>query len=196
MLRLLSPTILTSAAILALGSAVHAGSPAARSSSTSYVSSSTKVVTYTSLAYKPSYSGQTFISKNTTIIGIKTVTKVPMPLTVKSPGKNSLIVVSTKLYATNYGVKFKRGIYYKGLYHTHWSARYFHPRWRTWCWYCPSTCCWYYWCGVKECYLPVVVITSYPPAEADGETVPPGSEETAAVSGSEAPDVPNPEGIE
>ena len=126
---------------------------------------------------------------------------------VKSPGKNGASLVSAKLYASTYGVKFKRGFFYRGLNHQQWSACYFLPKWKIWCWYDPCTYDWYYWCGDKSCFLPVLVIVEYPPIIGVVEgTMPLGSEDVPQIKsgetdeskgkGVELPNVPNPEGIE
>ena len=95
-------------------------------------------------------------------------------------------------------MKFKRGIFFRGLNHNHWSARHFHPRWRVWFWYCPSTLDWYYWNADKTAFLPVDVIASYPPevGQVEGTTPPDGEEVPKIGKGGGVPDVPNPEGIE
>ena len=153
----------------------------------------------TNNTYKPSSNGvKNITSTNTNIVPLKLVSKPPIPLAVKIPGKNSTTLVSSKLYASTYGVKFKRGIFFRGLNHNQWSAKHFHPRWRVWFWYCPCTLDWYYWNADQSIFLPVNVIVSYPPeVGVVAGTIPPTGEDVPKISnGGQTPDVPNPEGIE
>jgi hypothetical protein len=60
-------------------------------------------------------------------------------------------------YHETRGEKFSHGYFYRGRDHFHWTYRYFWSRYGCDCFYCPSTCCWYYWYEPKGCYFP----TSY-----------------------------------
>jgi hypothetical protein len=203
MSRLFAPLALI--ALIPLGStgqaARHGGSSnhsTSRPSTSGHSGFTPSAKTGTNPGIKPSSNTVNPVTAtNTNSSAQKFVSKPPVPSTVKAPGKNSTGFVSTKQYAANFGVKFKRGTFYRGLNHRHWSARHFNPRWRTWFWYCPSTCGWYYWCGDKSCYLPCNMISSYPPEQGEEEdTTPPDGDEVPRISDNEAPDVPNPEGIE
>ena len=84
------------------------------------------------------------------------------PTTVKLPsGKRGNI--TTSQYAAHHGTKFKKGFYFKGHGHRHWTARHYLRGWKTWCWYCPSTKCWYYWAAGQSAYMPIETINDNPP---------------------------------
>lgn len=213
MSRLLGPTVFASLALLVLGSAVHAGRGSGHAShatgrsghatshaghATAHASTSAKFAkgpSTTSGKVVPHTMSHSFAVNKS---GNNSAGSKPSsPMMLKKPGKNSTGSVSAKQYAGNFGVKFKRGVFYRGLDHRQWSARYFHPLWRTSFWYCPSACEWYYWNADKSCYLPSNVISSYPPEIGDEEgPIPPDGEEVPNISANEAPDLPNPEGIE
>lgn len=127
-----------------------------------YSSSSTrKIDSNGSSHYRTTSSGPgTAIVKKTN--GTGTVGKY-----VKGPGNKGS--VSLNQYASTYGVKFKGGFYYKGKSHQHWAYRCYSKPYRCWCWYCPSTCGWYYWCGTRDSYLPVSYIQVAPPAKAESQ---------------------------
>ena len=199
MKRLFAPTVFVSLTLIALGSETNAAPPARgtsthRATSTGYyykptttISTTNRVIT--TVGYTPpSHVVTRVISTNSNVI----------PLSVKAPERYSTNFVSTNLYAANYGVRFRRGIFFRGLNHNHWSARYYHPRWRVWFWYCPSTLDWYYWNADKSSYLPINVIGSYPPevGRVRGTTPPDGEAVPRISGGGQIPDVPNPEGIE
>lgn len=58
-------------------------------------------------------------------------------------------------YHLDYGTKFKGGYFYKGKEHSHWSYHCYDKRYGCECYYCPCTCCYYYWCQPDDCYYPV-----------------------------------------
>ena len=199
--------LLASLALFALGFSVHAA-PHTRGSShstsshsgsaTSHASSTSTSTTFgASTSIKHSSNTMKQFTTTNTNIALKFVSKPSFPTMVKAPGRGSTAFVSTRLYAADHGTRFKRGVFYRGLNHRHWTARHFHPRWRTWFWYDPSTAGWYYWNAGRSCFLPTNVIASYPPVIGQQEgTIPPDGEEVPKISGGEVPDVPNPEGIE
>ncbi len=67
-------------------------------------------------------------------------------------------------YHSQYGTRFSKGYYYSGRNHSHWTYRCFWSQYGCDCYWCPSTCCWYYFCEPRDCYLPVNCITAAPPA--------------------------------
>src|SRR5437762_2773722 len=71
--------------------------------------------------------------------------------------------VGFKNYHTRYGSKFSHGYFYSGRKHLHWTYRSYYPKYRSYCYYCPSACSWYYWCEPKACYYPVRYIEKAPP---------------------------------
>ena len=97
-------------------------------------------------------------------------------------------------YALRKGVKFSKGIYYKGFNHRHWTKRHYCPRWKTWCWYCPSAKHWFYYNSTQAVYYPVSYITVAPPVpgvQAQAQ-LPPGGEDVPTVPAGEEPEVPVP----
>ncbi len=69
----------------------------------------------------------------------------------------------SRSYHERYGTKFKYGYYYKGHDHHHWTYRYWYGRYGCYCYYCPSTYCWYYWYPTDNCYYPVSYIKTATP---------------------------------
>src|SRR5262245_31676644 len=66
---------------------------------------------------------------------------------------------SAHSYHLTHGSKMKNGSYfYKGKDHFHWSHRYWFGKYGCYTYYCPSTCCWYYWYQPGDCYYPVSYI--------------------------------------
>src|SRR5437879_701556 len=51
-----------------------------------------------------------------------------------------------KNYSSQFGKKFSYGCYYSGKDHYQWNYCCYWPKYRCDCYYCPSACCWYYWC--------------------------------------------------
>jgi len=95
---------------------------------------------------------------------------------------------------TSHGLKTKAGhVVYKGYGHRHWTRRHYSRAWRCWCWYCPSTDGWYYWCGSRY-YLPVQFLVTIAPKEvaidADPCDLPPDGIEVPEAGGTEIPDLP------
>jgi hypothetical protein len=57
-----------------------------------------------------------------------------------------------------YDYKFKKGFDYKGYCHN-WSYSCWSPKYHCYCYYCPSSCLWYYWNETSCCYYPVTYLT-------------------------------------
>jgi hypothetical protein len=127
---------------------------------------------------------------------VRPPSSVRQPATVKAP-KGHGGTLATSKYAATHGVKIKGGSHfaYKGIGHRHWSARCYSAKWRCWCWYCPCTSVWYYWCGDRGLYLPVVYLTVIAPtttyAAEVGEDFT-GASEVAEVGSEEELDLPDP----
>lgn len=83
-------------------------------------------------------------------------------------------------YAKAHGTSFRHGYYYRGSHHRHWTYKYYWGRHRAWCYWCPSTCCWYYWHGGQSVFYPVSYID---------EALPPA---VAAAPVTETPNLPPP----
>lgn len=119
-----------------------------------------------------------------------------IPPTVKPPTASGNTRVKVTDYAPRYGVKLKNGYYgYRGIDHRHWSRKYYSPQWRCWCWFCPSTDQWYYWCGDRDLYLPVRYLVVVPPTVAEEEStaeLPPDASEVPQTNESEVPNLPEP----
>jgi hypothetical protein len=96
-------------------------------------------------------------------------------------------------YAKTHGVKFSHGVFYKGHSHTHWAKRFFSPRWKTWCWFCPSAKVWFYYCGQQGGYYPVTYITMAPPVPvlSGPGSLPPGGGEIPVAAEGEEPELPD-----
>jgi hypothetical protein len=98
-----------------------------------------------------------------------------------------------KTYAATYGVKFSKGVYYKGHHHKHWAKSYWSPKWKTRFFYCPSAVAWYYWYAPKACYYPVGYMNEAPPVVGKAEAE---QEEQGAVQeekGAGQEEIPDPE---
>jgi hypothetical protein len=65
-------------------------------------------------------------------------------------------------YAHKHGVKFGKGYFYRGGHHRHWTKSFFWGQQRAWCYWCPSTCGWYYWQAQHQCFYPVHQIHMLP----------------------------------
>jgi hypothetical protein len=198
-------TSLTPAALLtmlALSPLAQASAPKSHGSGhASYRPAYSKPTTYSTYK-KPTYHAPAYhAAKPATYV--KPTYHVSKPTTYVKPayhaptykGYVKPTYLAAKYYApkyTNYvkqhGVKFSHGYYYSGKYHSHWAKKLWLPKYGTWCWYCPSTYVWYYWCGPKACYYPITYITQAPPVVATPETavVPPGGEELPEVPPTEA----------
>lgn len=118
-----------------------------------------------------------------------------VPATVKVPlhaGHSGRIAVHH--YASVHGAKFKGGVFYRGRGHGHWTRRCYSPNHRCWCWFCPSTSVWYYWCGARGCYLPVTCLTIAPPtiesADLSEAEVPPEGQSVPEVGPDDLPELP------
>ena len=70
---------------------------------------------------------------------------------------------SSKNYLSSHGQKFSHGYFYKGKDHFHWSYQCFWDRFGCYCYWCPYSDCWYYYCQPRECYLPVSCLEFAPP---------------------------------
>jgi hypothetical protein len=67
-------------------------------------------------------------------------------------------------YHIDHGSRMRDGRYfYRGRDHHHWTYRYWYGRYGCYCYYCPSTCCWYYWYQKDDCYYPVSYINTATP---------------------------------
>jgi hypothetical protein len=66
-------------------------------------------------------------------------------------------------YHMTHGTKFKGGYFYKGRAHSHWTHRYWYGKYGCYTYYCPSTCCWYYWYQPTGCYYPCSYIAKATP---------------------------------
>jgi hypothetical protein len=102
--------------------------------------------------------------------------------------------VKVSHYARTFGTRFQHGTYYRGAQHKHWGMRAYNYGWRTWLFFDPSAGGWYYWCGGRTAFLPVVCLVIAPPTpmpesgsggELSGEV-----DELPEASGSELPDLP------
>lgn len=69
-------------------------------------------------------------------------------------------------YFNTYAKSFSHGYYYPGKFHSHWTYRCWSSKYGCECFYCPYTCCWYYWCEPGSCYYPVSYIREAPPVVA------------------------------
>jgi hypothetical protein len=65
-------------------------------------------------------------------------------------------------HAQKHGVKFGHGYFYRGGHHRHWTKSFFWGQHRAWCYWCPSTCGWFYWQAQHNCFLPVSCIQTFP----------------------------------
>jgi hypothetical protein len=74
-------------------------------------------------------------------------------------------------YHMTHGTKFKDGYFYKGHDHYHWTHRYWWGKYGCYTYYCPSSCCWYYWYQQDNCYYPCSYVGSATPV---AETAPVG----------------------
>ena len=66
-------------------------------------------------------------------------------------------------YHMEHGTKFKGGYFYKGHEHSHWTYRYWYPKYGCYTYYCPSSSCWYYWYQPDNCYYPCSHVRSATP---------------------------------
>ena len=67
-------------------------------------------------------------------------------------------------YHTSHGSKMKDGSYsYKGRDHHQWTYQCWSKKYGCQCYYCPSTCCWYYWYAPSCCYYPCSYAPTCPP---------------------------------
>ncbi len=66
-------------------------------------------------------------------------------------------------YHMTHGTHFKGGYFYKGREHSHWTYRSWWARYGCYTYYCPSTCCWYYWYQPDNCYYPCSYVGSATP---------------------------------
>ena len=97
----------------------------------------------------------------------KAPTSVKKPTWMKAPAKVTKPATgSSKLgerYHLKYGSTFAGGICYKGRHHCHWAYSGYSSRYGCICYWCPSTCCYYYWYEPADCYYPVTYY-QYAPA--------------------------------
>jgi hypothetical protein len=98
-------------------------------------------------------------------------------------------------YSQSRGTSFSHGHYYSGRDHYHWTYRYYWQRYGCDCYYCPSTCGWYYWCEPRCCYYPVSYINYAPPsssaaAAASSSAVGPTVVAPTIINNSTGPGVP------
>src|SRR5262245_15879568 len=102
-------------------------------------------------------------------------TLAKLPGSLPAPKGTSQKDVARADYARHFGTELSRGgLSYKGFGHRHWTRRHFNHRWRCHCWFCPCTRGWYYWCGARDCFLPVSYLAEFPPEpDPDGTVVPP-----------------------
>jgi hypothetical protein len=63
--------------------------------------------------------------------------------------------VNTSNYHMTHGTKYSFGYVYKGQDHNHWQYRCWSDSCSCYCYYCPCTLVWYYWCAPDCCYYPV-----------------------------------------
>ncbi len=85
-------------------------------------------------------------------------------------------------YHTRFGTRFSHGYYYSGRDHNHWTYRYFWQQYNCDCYFCPSTSCWYYWCGTRGAYLPVSCINQAPPTQVAAAAAAAASSSNAVVA--------------
>jgi hypothetical protein len=74
-------------------------------------------------------------------------------------GHYSGTTVYVPSYSVTYGKTFSGGIYYAGKSHNHWSYQCYWSKYGCNCYWCPSTCCYYYWYEPAGCYYPISYIT-------------------------------------
>jgi hypothetical protein len=89
--------------------------------------------------------------------GMKSPAKVTKPATgMSKPGEK---------YHLKYGTSFAGGICYQGRNHYHWTYSGYSSRYGCICYWCPSTCRYYYWYEPARCYYPVTYYKCAPAIE-------------------------------
>lgn len=108
--------------------------------------------------------------------------------------------MAAKLYASKFGNRLKSGrVVYRGRHHQHWTRRCLHPRFRCWCWYCPSVNGWFFWNARRACYLPVVylpVLQEEMPSIGENDPPEPVPEELEEVPEEQREEIPETEEAE
>ncbi|MFO0844464.1 MAG: hypothetical protein U0797_19055 [Gemmataceae bacterium] len=102
---------------------------------------------------------------------------------------------TTTNYFTANAVKFSGGFFYKGQSHQQWTKRFFSPRWKTWCFFCPFARSWFYFNATRGGFFPVTSIAMSPPAPSlpGAAFLPPGGAELPVAGPGEEPELPEAE---
>jgi hypothetical protein len=78
------------------------------------------------------------------------------------PGKAAAPRPNYANYHLTHGKVFSGGYCYPGKNHTHWAYHGWSKKYRCECYWCPSTCQYYYWCEPQACYYPVTYYDAAP----------------------------------
>jgi hypothetical protein len=81
--------------------------------------------------------------------------KTNMPATSGWKPSTGATASSYQNYHLTHGKAFKGGYCYPGKNHTHWTYHGYSKKYGCECYWCPSTCQYYYWCESATCYYPV-----------------------------------------
>jgi hypothetical protein len=155
------------------------GKPTTFSTTTTF----SKTTTTIKPPFKPTFPTHppTFPTTGTGFKKAKPITPIVTPFKGATPN----------YFATN-GVKFSGGVFYKGQSHRQWTKRFFSPRWKTWCFFCPFAKSWFYFNGPRGGFFPTSFIASSPPvASLPGSAfLPAGGAELPIVEAGEEPELP------
>jgi hypothetical protein len=129
------------------------------------------------------------------------------PTIVAKTTTTKTITPAAKSKITAQGVKFAKGIFYKGKNQNHWGLIRWDLRYGCYCYWDPCVLEWYYWCEQDDCYYPVSYCpfrtyssvgvpetaepVSPPTAGETATTILPDAQPTAPVS-NDIPPIPEP----
>jgi hypothetical protein len=108
------------------------------------------------------------------------------PTTVAKTTTTKTITPAAKTKIPAPGVKFDKGIFYKGKNQNHWGLIRWDLRYGCYCYWDPCVLVWYYWCEKDDCYYPVSycpyrTYSSVGVPETAAPASPPAASETATT---------------
>lgn len=79
---------------------------------------------------------------------------------------------------------------YHDSHYRGWTRRFYHERWKSNFYYCPTDACWYYWYAPKAVYYPTSMLSEYPPVACKTEPV--VDVKVRVATGGDVPNLPTP----
>jgi hypothetical protein len=102
-----------------------------------------------------------------TVTAIAALTLAALTTSAQAGGGKSGGGSQHSQHSRGHGQKFtghKHGNHWRfhGREGHYWSRTRWSKRYGCECYYCPTTCGWYYWCAPQSCYMPVSCYQQYP----------------------------------